>query len=1147
MLMFSLLASRSTAQISVISSQKCKWVKVLDESVVLDTLSIDPASFSSPTAADSLFQIDYDINSGQFKVQVSTPADSIFICYRVFPFRFYDTRFKRNLTVYDSNAYFRDNRLSSNYLREQREQLFETDDLQKSGSITRGISVGNTQNVFVNSALNLQLDGKLSDDIFIRASISDQNIPLQPEGNTQQLHEFDKVFIQLYNQNASLTAGDVVLKHDQSYFLKYYKNVQGGQLAVRYKPGEKSTANTSISASVAKGKFASMQVEPIEGVAGPYRLRGPNNERFIIVLANSEKIFLDGVLLQRGFDDDYVIDYNLGEVTFTSNILITQYSRIRADFEYADRNYSRSNLSANHQQTLGKFDIYFNAYAEKDNPNRPLSFDLSLTDQQYLSEIGDDISLARINSYDSVRYSADRILYQRVDTTYDGGQQAIFSYSNDPDMASFEVYFTDVGAGNGNYQQKRSNVNGRIYEWVAPVNGVSQGRFEPVRTVPLPQKKQMVNLGTAFNISKHDKVFIEAAISDYDLNLYSRDDAANDQGKAIKAGYQMLQKPVTFLGKYKMNAGLAYEYNHKDFTSIDRFRSVEFDRDWSLNPEDSSAYADDHIFNIGMGVEKDSKNHLNYNWVRRKRGDTVNGVQQTLKGAQQFGKVQLQGSAFLLNNKQESTSSDWTRIHGDVAYHTKFIVPGYAYVSDKNSISNAATGAVLGSAMFFEEHRMYIKSSDSLETRYEISHSIRDDQLPLEGEFMQNTHAQTTRFLVQSKIGKSQRIGLTSTFRQVKNYLTTTERNESAVMGRVDYQADFLKRIVKSELSYAITNGRELKREFIYLMVPTGEGTHTWVDENNDGVQDLDEFYEAINFDEKNYARIFVPTDEYILAYTQNFSYRIVAGMPASWRNAGSIKGFLARFSNNTFLNVDRKITDQDLSARLLPFNAGINQEDILSVRENLRTTFFYNRSDPKYGFDGALWVSNQKQLLTGGFEAQGLKEYRLNSRLNIQRIYNFNLHTIKSVRSHGSDFLLRRNYSIATYKIAPELGWQPKDNIRFTGSYAYSAKENQYVRESVESAQFNEFSVDFRYTKVSKSTFNAGVKFIDIEFTGEENSPLGYVMLEALRPGKNFTWSLNLQQKLSAGLQLTLNYEGRKSPGNEMIQIGRMQLSALF
>ena len=109
----------------------------------------------------------------------------------------------------------------------QKEQILNTPGINKTGNLARGISFGNTQNVFVNSALNLQLEGKLADNINLTAAISDQNVPFQPEGNTQQLQQFDRIYLTLTNPNWNLTAGDVALRNKPDYFLRYYKNIQG--------------------------------------------------------------------------------------------------------------------------------------------------------------------------------------------------------------------------------------------------------------------------------------------------------------------------------------------------------------------------------------------------------------------------------------------------------------------------------------------------------------------------------------------------------------------------------------------------------------------------------------------------------------------------------------------------------------------------------------------------------------------------------------------------------------------------------------------------------------------------------------------------------------------------------------------------------
>ena len=171
------------------------------------------------------------------------------------------------------------------------------------------------------------MSGKITERFSILASVSDDNIPIQADGSTQQLQEFDQVFVKLYGGRTSLIAGDYQVHSREGYFSRYLKKARGALFETQIRTaGADSSKQLSIrgGAAISRGKFARQLIPGVESNQGPYRLRGAENEFFIIVLSGTEKVFLDGQLLERGQDRDYIIDYNTAEIKFTPKRIISK-------------------------------------------------------------------------------------------------------------------------------------------------------------------------------------------------------------------------------------------------------------------------------------------------------------------------------------------------------------------------------------------------------------------------------------------------------------------------------------------------------------------------------------------------------------------------------------------------------------------------------------------------------------------------------------------------------------------------------------------------------------------------------------------------------------------------------------------------------
>ena len=75
------------------------------------------------------------------------------------------------------------------------EQVFQNDNLYTSGAINRQLNLSTQGMSEFSGGLHLNLSGELDDNIMLSAVLSDQDILLQPEGNTRDLEDIDQVYI----------------------------------------------------------------------------------------------------------------------------------------------------------------------------------------------------------------------------------------------------------------------------------------------------------------------------------------------------------------------------------------------------------------------------------------------------------------------------------------------------------------------------------------------------------------------------------------------------------------------------------------------------------------------------------------------------------------------------------------------------------------------------------------------------------------------------------------------------------------------------------------------------------------------------------------------------------------------------------------
>jgi hypothetical protein len=915
-------------------------------------------------------------------------------------------------------------------------------------------------------------------------------------------------------------------------------------------------SSTLVAGGVAKGKFASIDLAPIDNVQGPYRLTGPNGEQFIIVLAGSERVYLDGRLQTRGFDYDYVIDYNLAEITFSPRHLITSNSRLKVDFEYSDLNYARSLYTLSHYQQVGKLNLRGNFYQESDNPDNAANLSLSFQDQQLLRGAG-NVSLVQAPGADSAAFNRTLVQYHRVARTDPSTGQRVyaFEYATDSLSGVYTVRFTDVGAGQGDYSlstsQSAVNANGRVYEYV----GTNLGRYRAVRILPTPLLKQMATAGATYQLDPTAAVFVDLASSQLQRNRFAV--GTEDKGQAMRLGYTVQDRALpawapAALRQYRLRSALDYEYTAPKFAPIDRYRDIEFDRNWSATSTANATAAtprEDNIFNFALGLTRDVNHAINYRVSRRYRPGEVQGVQQWLDVAQQVGRLEVRGSLFLLNSQAGRLQSSWARGEANVRYGGGRLIPSYTYRFDKNKVVSPQ-GDTLRSANYFDEHTLALQSPDTGRTRYSLSYALRRDRTPTADQNNLDLHnqAQTVQGSLVARLSRNQDLRLIATYRDVNLVSRPDSARQRNLLGKLDHNLGLLQNQIRSELSYSVQTGRELRRDFSFLAVPAGQGTHYYAgDLNKNGVQDKDEFLEAQTPDAqyRTYIKVYLPTADYLTAYQNRLSYRLTVSAPRGWREAGAWRAALARFSSVSSVTVDRRTTSDDLLARLSPFSFAKGDDKLLAFNQLLRNTLYFNRANPIFGAELTVQQTQQKTLLTQGFDLRNLSTQSLLLRRTLAQSFTGRLTVARDIREAQTTYSEARNFQLLIYTAQPEISYQPSPALRLTGSLLHTSKNNQLSTEA--RGTFDDLGFETRVSQVSKRTITAATHITRVAFAGDISSVVGLEILQALRPGTNYTWNLNLEQRLANGLNINVAYDGRKASTLGVVHTGRMQVAVLF
>jgi hypothetical protein len=1115
------------------------------EWIDLDSLSIYPSSFVAMHGKDTLkssaFQIDF--LSAKFRL-VSELPDSLTLHYQVWPLDFSKQYLKRDTSFIFKGRPISERDLFKIEANAPNPNFFGGNELSKNGSISRGISFGNKQSLGINSALNLELNGMISDNLKLSASISDANIPIQPEGNTNKLQEFDQVYIQVSNDQFKLITGDFWLSKPSGYFMNYKKRGQGMSTEFLGKTSQGDHWYTQNSVALSKGKFNRQVIQGIEANQGPYRLRGAENEPFITVLSGTERIYIDGVLLTRGQEFDYSIDYNTSELVFTSRHLITKDTRIVAEFQYSDQNYARSLLQSANKFETKKGLFWLNAYSEQDAKNQSLQQDLSASQKYALAQIGDNLSQAIINSIDSIGFIENQLLYQLTDSL---GYDSVLVFSVDPAKAKYRASFEFVGANKGNYVLDSYNALGKVYKWLEPISGIPQGDYSPSRRIITPKKKQMLTAGMQIQVSQHMRIETEMAISKNDLNTFSNLDGKDDQGFAHHSKLiQQLPFKKDEWQKLNCETYLDVELLSRTFSPIEQYRKVEFDRDW--NTRNKNFTGQQRSLLAGIRISDKQKGTAKLEAQNFGIGNDFNGSRIYSEGNWKVPGWTATWDASALNARSSELvgNNSFIRHRVDLTKKIGKIKIGYKDDHERNIF--LADSLISNLSYQFFDYQFYAANADSTQFQYKVYYRERLDQKSDSIQLQPVAKAKTAGVEFTWNQSKNQRITILSAYRslQVTNSILLPQTPENSLVGRIDYEGRFLKNALTVNTFYEVGSGLEQKRQFQYLKVNDGQGIYTWIDYNSDGVKDLNEFEVAQFIDQASYIRVFIPSNEYASTFANEFNQSLFWRPERIWANASKVKNVLSKFSDQARLRMQRKVNEFDLQSAFNPFYSTISDVNLLSSSLNVSNSLFFNRLGKVFTAEYQVLLSDTKNLLANGQDARSQKSQEVLLRWNVRPTFSVETAAKQGGKSSFVDYTIGRNYEYAYQQFQQSFIYQGSTNSRYALIARISKKQND-IQYGGETCLLRELGITWKQNQTEKGGFQGELKWIQLDYTGTSQSAIGYELLESLKPGRNYTWGVSYQRTLAKNLQMTIQYSGRATGNSRTIHNGSMELRAFF
>jgi len=1008
----------------------------------------------------------------------------------------------------------------------KRFSLFEEEKIRSRGSLIRGVKIGSSEGLSLNSGLRLQLDGEVAEGVMLVASMTDQNTPFQPSGNTQSLKEIDKISIGLSGADFSMILGDIEVDYQETNFANYRRKLQGGK--GRAKIG---SSEISLAGAVSRGKFRTVSFTGIEGNQGPYKLGGDEGTINVFVIAGSEKVYIDGERMVRGETNDYVIDYSNADLKFTPYRIITSDSRITVDYEFSDRSYNRSVVASSVSTILSDGKVKFGGrfIRESDDRNQPIGSDFNSSEINALSLSGDGNAFAD----GGVRVGAGMGAYEKVFNSERG--DSIFSFvGRDADgsfIGEWAVLFTQVGAGLGDYDNHIGDslfvsADGNLFfDHV----GEGKGSYIAKKLLKTPLSQSIFSIDLSLHPNKNLKIESEIGLSEQDKNTFSSIADGDNSGTAflLKSEYNSTEKDeigIIIDGYFRRI--------EDNFNPLGRIDEIEFDRKWNIP---SGFNGTETIMQSGAKLSSKKGNEI---YGKIGNLEIENRWRSNRSELGTSGTIPLGGKYFLNQENLSSntidnfTKSEWVRRKGRIEKKVRSFSPyvGFEF-EDKEDVDSVSTG------FKFTESFVGLKAEKTGSLNAFVEYRERDDEQFLENILQPRSNAisRTLGFEIPSNkiFSSTLRVSRrTRTFLgggEFKAIPATSKSNLIAI--RTNFHP--FDGAFRLTTDYRAANELISGQERIYLRVEEGRGNFRFDEDVNEYIPDeTGDFVLRIR-----QTNTFEPVTDLRL----NIRLTISPKRMKKKRGRTVNKGFWQQFSSRTFIRIDEKSKESD-TASLFLFKNSVFRNNNTTIRGNLTfeedLTLLEKRDGSSLRLRYRYFEEMNNQFITGGEEKLTREtSFRWKKTMSRSTRYEFEGNHLSTIKNFVS--ISRRSRKINTNELSLNLSHLPSSKIEF-GSKIKFGWDTDSKQSSDIKATLRDIELRNNYFLKKRGMIRLLVGWARVNVS-PGNSPITFEMADGFKEGDNFKWSVGVDYRIGRNLNALLTYEGKNESFRETRHMVRM------